>query len=184
MTTEQGVSNRYLVGHRLDWRPRGNLELAFSEVMLYGGVNRPWEWNYLNPLLPYYWEQLDSGINDNPLWNLEFSWRPRRDLELYGELMLDDFQIDFKSEAQQIGFSSGVAWSGLADGRLFINMEYERINTYVYGQDYPHNRYQHFRDSIRQEAIGIGSNLGTDADRITFQAKVASVGMAGHHRAA
>jgi hypothetical protein len=137
--------------------------------MVYGGVNRPWEWNYLNPVLPYYWEQQNNSVNDNPLWNLEISWRPRRGLELYGELMIDDFQIDFKSEPQQIGFSSGMAWSGLADGRLFINVEYERVNTFVYGQDYPYNRYVHFRDFLHQEAIGIGSNLGTDADRITLR---------------
>jgi hypothetical protein len=169
MTTAQGVSNRYLAAHRLDWRPRRNLELAFSEVMVYGGVNRPWEWNYLNPILPYYWEQLNNGINDNPLWNLECSWRPRRGLELYGELMIDDFQIDFHSEPQQIGFSAGLAWSELGFNRLFINMEYERINTFVYGQDYPHNRYMHFADWLRGEAIGIGSDLGTDADRISFR---------------
>ena len=169
MMTAQGVSNRYLVAHRLNWRPRRNLELAFSEVMVYGGVNRPWEWNYLNPILPYYWEQLNNGINDNPLWNLEFSWRPRRGIEFYGEFMVDDFQVDFKSEPQQVGFSSGLAWSGLAASRLFINMEYERVNTLVYGQDYPHNRYVHFSDFLHQEAIGIGSDLGTDADRITFR---------------
>src|SRR3989304_480938 len=85
--------------------------------------------------------------------------------------MIDDFQIDFHSEPQQIGFSAGLAWSGLESNRLFVNMEYERINTFVYGQDYPHNRYMHFTDWLRGEAIGIGSDLGTDADRITLRPK-------------
>ncbi|MBI5867509.1 MAG: hypothetical protein HZB43_04345 [candidate division Zixibacteria bacterium] len=169
MMTEQGLANRYLVAHRLDWRPRANLELAVSEVMVFGGVGRPWEWNYLNPLLPYYWEQLNNKVNDNPLWNLEFSWRPRTGIELYGEFMADDFQIDFHSEPQQIGFSAGLAWSGLASGRLFVNMEYERVNTFVYGQDYPHNRYMHFTDFLSGRPVGIGSNLGTDADLLTFR---------------
>lgn len=169
MTTDEGVANRYLVAHRLDWRPRVNLELAVSEVMVFGGVGRPWEWNYLNPLLPYYWEQLNNGVNDNPLWNLEFSWRPRKGIEWYGEFMIDDFQIDFHSEPHQIGFSTGLAWSGLASDRLFLNLEYERVNTFVYGQDYAHNRYLHFTGFLDGEAIGIGSNLGTDADRFTLR---------------
>ena len=164
-----GIANRYLVGHRFDWRPLHNLEVAVSEVMVYGGVNRPWALNYLNPILPYYWEQLNNDINDNPLWNLELSWRPRPGLEFYGEWVIDDFQIDFISEPQQIGLLGGLAWSpATLERRLFINTEYERINTFVYGQGRSWNLYVHDRDYTGQ-AIGIGSNLGTDADRITVR---------------
>jgi hypothetical protein len=53
------------------------------------------------------------------------------------------------------------------DGRVSVNAEYQRVNTYVYGQGQPWNRYFHHRD-INGEVIGIGSNLGTDADRITI----------------
>ncbi|MBI3871582.1 MAG: hypothetical protein HY304_00710 [candidate division Zixibacteria bacterium] len=165
-----GIANRYLAGHLIDWRPRRNLELAISEVVVYGGVNRPWALNYLNPILPYYWEQLNNNdVNDNPLWNLEFSWRPLRHLEIYGEWMIDDFQIDFTSEPQQIGVLGGVSWSPRAlDGRLFLNGEYERINTFVYGQGRSWNRYVHDRN-LHGDVIGIGSDLGTDADRLTFR---------------
>ncbi len=169
MRVVSGSANRYLVGHRFDWRPRHNLELAVSEVIVYGGVGRPWGWIYLNPVLPYYWEQLNGPhTNDNPLWNLEISWRPRRWLELYGEWMIDDFQIDFASEPQQIGVLAGVVWSGGPGGRLSVNAEYERINTFVYGQALPYNRYFHDYD-LNNRPIGIGSNLGTDADRLTVR---------------
>ncbi len=165
---QEGLTNRYLVAHRLDWRPRHNLELAASEVMLFGGFDRSWEWNYLNPVLPYYWEQLNDNTNDNPLWNLELSWRIRDGLRVYGEWMIDDFQIDFHSEPQQIGILLGGAWiPGVFDGRLMLNGEYQRINTFVYGQDRPWNRYFHHRD-LEGESIGIGASLGPDADRITL----------------
>lgn len=163
-----GTANRYLAGHRFDWRPRGNLEVAVSEVMVYGGPDRPWAWNYLNPFVPYYWEQLNNDTNDNPLWNLECSWRPKDWLELYGEWMIDDFQIDFTSEPQQIGVLVGAAWSGGPGRRLFVNAEYGRINTFVYGQSRPYNRYYHNFD-LNGVPIGIGSNLGTDADRIVVR---------------
>jgi len=163
-----GTANRYLVAHRLDWRPRENLEIALSEVMLFGGVARPWALNYLNPFLPYYWEQMNNHTNDNPLWNFELSWRPRRGLELYGEWLVDDFQIDFHSEPQQIGVLGGFAWTpSLVESRLFFNGEYQRINTTVYGQDRPWNRYFHDRD-MNNNVIGIGSTLGPDADRLLF----------------
>lgn len=163
-----GNINRYLVGHRFDWRLRRNLEIAVSEVVVFGGVNRRWEFHYLNPFLPYYWEQLNQETNDNPLWNLEWSWRPLHPLELYGEWLIDDFQIDFTSEPQQIGILLGLAWTGGPGGRLFMHAEYGRINTFVYGQATSHNRYFHFRD-LSGNPIGIGSNLGTDADRVIIR---------------
>lgn len=163
------TAQRYLAAHRFDWRVRPNLEIALSEVILFGGVDRPWELNYLNPILPYYWEQLNSDTDDNPLWSLELSWRPLRGWEIYGEWMVDDFQIDFVSEPQQIGALGGVAWwPDLLDGRLSVNAEYQRINTFVYGQRKPWNRYFHYRD-LNGRAIGIGSAFGPDTDRITIR---------------
>jgi hypothetical protein len=162
------IAQRYLAGHRFNWRPRRNLEIAISEVIVFGGVDRRWEWHYLNPFLPYYWEQLNQDTNDNPLWNLEWSWRPARHLEVYGEWLIDDFQIDFTSEPHQIGVLAGLAWAGGPQRRLFVNAEYERINTYVYGQSIPYNSYYHFVDGDGNP-IGIGSDLGPDADRIVVR---------------
>lgn len=165
---QEGLADRYLVAHRFNWRPRHNLEVAASEVLVFGGFDRPWQWNYLNPILPYYWEQLNDNSDDNPLWNFELSWRIRDGLQIYGEWMLDDFQIDFTSEPQQIGVLLGGTWiPDFTEGQLSLNAEYQRINTFVYGQGKPWNRYFHHRD-INGDVIGIGSNLGTDADRITF----------------
>lgn len=163
-----GQANRYLVAHRFNWRPRHNLELAVSEVHLFGGIDRGWQWSYLNPFLPYYWEQLNNDTNDNPLWNLELSWRVIDGLQFYGEWMIDDFQIDFESEPHQIGVLAGIQWiPNPFDGRLALNAEYQRLNTFVYGQTRPWNRYVHHVD-LHGQPIGIGSNLGTDADRVTL----------------
>jgi|GEM_PF-636770 len=168
-TNEEGPVNRYLSAHRVNWRPHTRLELALSEVIVFGGPGRHWDWYYLNPLLPYYWEQLNQGQDDNPLWNIEVSWRAMSGLELYGEWMIDDFQIDFVTEPHQFGVLTGVAWwPRPCDNRLLINAEYQRINTFVYGQNRPWNRYLHYYD-FDGNAIGIGSNLGTDADRISIR---------------
>ncbi|GAB4326719.1 MAG: hypothetical protein Kow0074_21610 [Candidatus Zixiibacteriota bacterium] len=163
-----GGANRYLIGHRFNWRPHADLEFAISEVIVFGGVNRPWALNYLNPVVPYYWEQLNNDTNDNPLWNLELSWRPWDRVEFYGEWLIDDFQIDFRSEPHQIGVLAGTAWTPDPAERLLVNAEYQRINTFTYGQKYPWNRYYHHR-SLDGRATGIGSDLGTDADRITVR---------------
>jgi len=164
-------ARRYLAGHRLDVRPFNFLELAATEIVVFGGVDRPLEWYYLNPFIPYYWEQLNEDQDDNPLWNLEWSVKIARGWEFYGEWMIDDFQIDFVSEPHQLGILVGlhaVAPLGLA--RSFHTLEYSRVNTTAYGQNEPHNRYYYLRDQDGR-VIPLGSKYGPDADRLSYQFK-------------
>ena len=51
----------------------GVFELGLSEVALYGGYNRPMEWRYLNPFLPYYWEQYNRGGDDNMFLGIDLA---------------------------------------------------------------------------------------------------------------
>ena len=162
-------ARRYLAGHRLDIRPWQFLELAATEVIVFGGVDRPLEWYYLNPLVPYYWEQINEDKDDNPLWNLEWSARLARGWEFYGEWLIDDFQIDLKSEPQQLGILVGLhaaAPFGLA--RSYHVLEYSYVNTTVYGQNEEQNRY-YYRYNRAGQVIGLGSRYGPDADRLTYR---------------
>jgi len=153
---------RYLSGHRIDFKPFSWLELGASEVIVYGGEKRNYELYYLNPLLLYYGVQWNQGYDDNPLWNFDFSFTRLKNIEVYGEFLIDDFQYDFESEPHQIGFRLGAFFVDLFSfKRTFVNLEYERINNWVYGQNKPQNLYT-FHDVV------MGSFLGTDADRIYF----------------
>ena len=98
---------RYFAGHRLEVRPLRGLEVAVSEVVVWGGVSRQLEAYYLNPFLPYYWEQLNADRDDNPLWSFDASYLIPGGPLLYGEFLIDDFQIDFKSEPHQVGWLLG-----------------------------------------------------------------------------
>ena len=162
-------ARRYLAGHRIDVRPWQFLELAATEVIVFGGVDRPLEWYYLNPLVPYYWEQINEDKDDNPLWNLEWSLRFARGWEFYGEWLIDDFQIDFTSEPHQLGILVGLHASvpfGLA--RSYHVLEYSRVNTTVYGQNEPQNRF-YYRHDRNGQVIPLGSRYGPDADRVTYR---------------
>jgi hypothetical protein len=150
---------RYLAGHRLSLRPWRTLQVGLSEVVIWGGERRQLEAYYLNPFLPYYWEQLNANHDDNPIWSLDLSYLPARGLMLYGELLIDDFQIDFVSEPHQIGGILGFNWSdpfSVPGG--FLTADWTRIQQNVYGQNKAYNRYLNYR-------VGIGSTLGPDADR-------------------
>ena len=147
---------RYFSAHRLNFKPKPWLELGASEVIVYGGENRSLELYYLNPILFYYGEQWNSGYDDNPLWGFDFSFTKLKDTEIYGEILVDDFQYDFKSEPQQIGYRLGFFRANIFNRGLF-NLEYERISNWVYGQNKPWNRYTFHN-------VGMGSSLGPDGD--------------------
>ena len=156
---------RYLSAHRLSFRKGGDFELGLSEVSLYGGYNRPLDWRYLNPFVPYYWEQWNRGSDDNILFGLDFSIYWPHQMRIFGELMIDDFQIDLKSEPNQIGYKLGLdALEPFGFRKLFTKVSYTRVNTTVYGQNQPQNLYLYYNQPI-------GYFGGNDQDRLLALAR-------------
>jgi len=156
-------AERYLSGHRINLKLRFGVEMGISEVVLYGGENRHPEPYYLNPLLPYYGEQFNRDMDDNILWSFDITLSTFKNKEFYFELLVDDFQYDFESEPHQTGFQIGLNYvNPLGWERSYLNLEYTKINNWVYGQNKPWNTYT-YHDR------GMGSILGPDADRWSFE---------------
>jgi len=154
-----GSANRYISGHRLNYKHPSGWEVGFSEMIVYGGIDRSVELFYLNPVLPYYVEQYNQNVDDNSLWNLEFALTLWKNKEFYGELLIDDFQYDFVSEPHQLGFTVGTKLTDFLDwsGSLW-NFQYTRVGTFVYGQQKPWNRYTY-------QDVVLGHLLGSDFDQ-------------------
>jgi hypothetical protein len=155
-------AKRYLSGHRINLKLAW-VEMGVSEVILYGGENRDLEPYYLNPILPYYGEQHNNYHDDNILWSFDIALFLFRNKEIYFELLVDDFQYDFESEPHQTGFQIGLKWAQpFGWQRGLANLEYTKINNWVYGQNKPQNRYTY-------HGYGMGSILGPDADRWSYR---------------
>lgn len=153
---------RYLSAHRFSFKLKDLLELGFSETVVYGGKNRWFELYYLNPLLWFHGSQLNEDEDDNTFIGLDFNFTPLRKLLFYGELLVDDLQIEKKSasdkEPDELGFCIGLRLADFLglDGSEF-NLEYLRINNWTYNQKYPWNRYIHKYKII-------GNPFGPDTD--------------------
>jgi len=131
--------------------------------VLYGGENRSPEPYYLNPLLPFYGEQYNNDKDDNILWSFDVTLSTFKNKEIYFELLVDDFQYDFESEPHQTGFQLGLNWADpFGWRRSYVNLEYAKINNWVYGQIQPWNVYTY-------HGWGMGSVLGPDADRLSLR---------------
>ncbi len=157
------LAKRYLSGHRINFRSKWGLEMGISEVILYGGENRNAELYYLNPFLPYYGEQYNQRAEDNSLWSLDLALTWFKNKEFYVEILVDDFQYDFESEPHQTGYQIGLGCAQIFGlKKSYVNFEYARINTWVYGHNTPWNRYTY-------HGLGMGSILGSDADRFSLK---------------
>ncbi|MGH8003886.1 MAG: capsule assembly Wzi family protein, partial [Limisphaerales bacterium] len=158
---------RYFSAHRLAVKPWHWFELSLSEVVLYGGPDRKLEWYYLMPFVPFYGEQYNNFKDDNPLWSIDWSVTPFKNFAHYGELLIDDFQIDCISgdcsEPQQIGVRLGLLASSLGPYKNnSLNLEYSRINNYVYGQNRYYNLYLY-------HGVPIGAPQGPSSDYLLLR---------------
>ena len=165
--------NRYLAWHRIEFNYRG-LQLGLSEMMLYGGVGRPWELYYLLPFYIFLGEQDNRNIDDNVLWDIDAKLvlPPFR---LAGELVIDDFQIEHKiasdREPAQMGGALQADWALSAQPSfLTASARYEMITNWAFNQNKPWNRFLF-------EGNPIGTPWGNDYDRLMF--KMSSAGKTG-----
>jgi hypothetical protein len=158
--------NRYLVGHRLDLTLHRTFRLGLFETVLFGGEGRPPELYYLNPLQFFHAAQLNENENDNTILGADFTFLPVRGVGLYGQFIVDDFQIDNQTagdkEPNEWGLMMGIATAGRFGSAIpDIKLEYTRLTNRTYHQRDPRNRYL-YRNQL------IGHPLGPDADSISL----------------
>ena len=154
---------RYLALHRLRLRPTRWLNLAFTEMAVYG-LRGP-EIAYLNPLFPVKAAEHALYDRDNTLFSLEATVRPARGLEVYGTWFVDDLATSELGDARfsnkwamNLGGSAALPVSGTT-----AFAEYTRIEPYTYT-----HRFQSggvFYNAYTHNGFGLGHPLGPNADQ-------------------
>ncbi len=157
-------ANRFLSAHRLSINFKNKLYIAITEALLYGGPNSSWELKYHNPLLYYHGELLNGGGSDgNGFLYLDFDWYPWRNWEFYGEILVDDLQLEktvpADLEPNEIGIIFGLQHSDIfgLDGSL-VGLEYVRIANRTYNSWLDWEKFVHFKKII-------GYPLGNNFER-------------------
>lgn len=164
------INQKYISGHRAEGYFWNRFGFGISEVVVYGNRFEP---GYLNPVNIYLINEqtisrADSrapGSGDNVLASVDMRIRLVDNVEIYGELMLDDGDpfASFKHWDTKFGILGGIYLTdpfGIADTDL--HAEYAFINQYAYTHENPVNVYKHFTSAI-------GHHIGTDADNLWVQ---------------
>ena len=120
------------------------LFLASSFMMLNDYRNR--RENYIAKRRVHHDNLVEILNNDNTIIGLDFTCMPGWKTNFYGQLIVDDFQIDDEAqgdkEPNEIGFMLGIFRTGkIASLIPDVKLEYVRLTNRTYHQRDPRNRY-------------------------------------------
>jgi hypothetical protein len=119
------------------------LEIGLSEIYVYGGPNRLPEMFYSIPLVLYYWEAQNRNLDDNAFWGLDLSWTKKGLGRFYTQFNFDDIQRQHRAPQKiAMQFGTYLAPSSLPYWSSII--EFNLIDTYVYGQRKRLNAYLNY----------------------------------------
>ena len=110
--------------------------LSIGDQIIYSGKNRGVELTYLNPFVPYFFTGLEEEEedhlmdNDNSIIFSDFKILINKNLSIYGELIIDDFQIDNTGVEDATGYKIGI--DGRKNKNLFYILEWTKIAPWTY----------------------------------------------------
>ncbi len=131
------LPKKYMANHYLSFRPTKNIEIGIFEAVVFSREDH-FEFQYLNPIILYRSVEQLLDSPDNVLIGLNGKWNIKNRVQLYGQLMLDEFNLS--------GLTSGDGWwankNGLQLGLKYINvggidhldaqLEYNRVRPFTY----------------------------------------------------
>jgi hypothetical protein len=136
-------SQAYVIAHRLEWRPWDRLGLGLSEIVATGG--RPLDWTYAIPLVPLKYAEHQLGDRDNSGIGADFDALLPRHARIFGELFLDDWSgWDLDYWGDKFAFSLGGEMAAFPLPGSLLQIEYARVEPWVFTHRKPGRQYQHF----------------------------------------
>ncbi|RIJ37229.1 hypothetical protein [Pontibacter oryzae] len=156
------LPKKYMALHRLGINVTDNFNFGLFEQVIFARGKGKFELQYLNPAIFYRSIEQGLGSSDNAMLGADFRWNIQNRVQLYGQLLLDEFVLDevksgngwwANKQAGQIGAKYIDAF-GLSN--LDLQGEMNIIRPYTYQHEDQFTNYQHYRQSL---AHPIGSNL-------------------------
>lgn len=155
-------SHKWISAHRFEFSITPGLDVGIHESVIYG--KRTIEIAYLNPILPYLVAEHTLGDRDNVALGMDIEYRGLNSLKIYGELFIDDlfapweFFNDFYGNkwAVTAGFTLEDPFQ-FSDSR--INIEYTRIEPYVYTHKDSVNVFEHYNYGLGYHSLQPNSDV-------------------------
>ena len=134
--------NRNLGGHKLKINLNSSLSITIGEYIIYTGENRGMELIYLNPYVPYFLTGLENNEqphpnmsvdNDNSVIFSDFRFNFSENIDIYGEFIIDDLQIDNTGVDNALGYKIGIdGILNIYDKNIYYDLDITQISMWTY----------------------------------------------------
>ena len=168
----QVYGKKYMTQHHLSLALTPRLSVGVSEMVVFGKRTGGFELQYLNPVIFYRAIEQSLGSKDNSLVGADFKWNAVDRVQLYGQVLLDEFLLkEIKArrgwwsnkQAAQVGVKY-VDVAGVSN--LDVQAEVNFIRPYVYQHQDSLTAYQHYQQPL---AHPIGANLTEFVGVVRYQ---------------
>jgi hypothetical protein len=168
----QVFGKKYMTQHHLSLALTPRLSIGVSEMVIFGKRTGGFELQYLNPIIFYRAVEQSLGSKDNSLVGADFKWNVANRVQLYGQVLLDEFLLKevtarngWWSNKQAVQF--GVKYVDVAGlSNLDVQAEVNLIRPYVYQHQDSLTAYQHYQQPL---AHPIGANLTEFIGTLRYQ---------------
>jgi len=159
MTDTDHAIQKYANLHRFEFKPLPSLSVAFQDIVIY--QDRDPDPIYILPLAPLTFSEANYGGRDNAAMGFDFTYAPVKNLNLWGELFIDDllgpstfFDSFWENRWASLAGFQVTSPFPLVDADLVV--EYSHVEPWTYNGRQPET-------SFRQFDVPSASKLGPDS---------------------
>ena len=161
LNADQLLPKKYAAMHHLDLAVTKWLNIGLFEGVVFGRTNH-FEFGYLNPVIFYRSVEQQSGSFDNSVLGLDAKANIARSFQLYGQFMLDEFNLKELRRASgwwanKIGYQLGAKYiDAFGISNLDLQAEVNRVRPFTYSHRDSVANYTHYNQSL---AHPLGANF-------------------------
>ena len=155
------IGKKYAAMHHLDVAVNRWLNIGLFEGVVFGRPNR-FDFGYLNPIIFYRSVEQQNGSFDNSVAGLDFKGNLPHKIQLYGQLMLDEFLLsEIKNNrgwwANKWGIQFGAKYiDAFGIPNLDLQLEHNRVRPFTYSHRDSVANYTHYNQPL---AHPLGANF-------------------------
>jgi len=156
---------KFMTAHHLSINITDNFNFGVFEAIIFNrgdSTGSAFEWSYLNPVIFYRSIEQFTGSPDNALFGIDFKWNIARQVQLYGQGLLDEIVVSELIAADgwwgnkfsfQLG---GKYYNAFGLPNLDLQAEYNFARPFTYSHESIFTDYAHYRQPL---AHPIGANF-------------------------
>jgi hypothetical protein len=176
LTANERYPEKYLAFHHLSMNIGKKFNLGFFESVIFSpkdsASNNTFEWSYANPIIFYRAIEQQNGSSDNVLLGMDFKWIPLKKVSLYGQFVLDEFDIDHIKAgdgwwANKFAIQGGFKYiDALGVNNLDLQGEVNIVRPFTYSHGSMYGNYSSYNQPL---AHPLGANFNELVGILRYQ---------------